>query len=334
MTWWVKHTQGKKHMNNWGIILGVVLLSSVAFAAEIQAPEKVVSYAPFTFRVVLPPTDTFSQAAVHFDNILVATIYPTGTCAVQPDWIPFIIHCATFDADTKTNAGLTTIITHTGFFPGPHTIFVSTQGSAAETSLFTINVFDAVDEASQTALSMQVGDVNARVSELEVESVSAQENIYTNNANLTKAIEQAKTELQTVQTQLAPLITPKEDTQQGFQIPFISDFFRPTSPTTGMVAGSNAPLLGLGIIAAIALGFFVLNGRKKEGFGDMNKGTPFFEGTLDTLFKGVPSGKTNNERPEAQPKKWSSDVEEDLREDIEENPPERDTKIHYSDLTR
>lgn len=320
-------------MKAWGILLLILLASATASAIEIQAPEKVVSYAPFTFRIVLPSTETFTQAAIHFDNILVATIYPTGTCAVQPDWIPFIIHCATFDADTKTNAGLTTVITHTGFFPGPHTIFVSTQGSTAETQLFTVNVFDAVDKESQTALSTQVGDVNSRVSELEAQSVAAQENIYTNNATLTKAVEDAKAELETVRAQLAPLIASKEDVQPaGFSIPFISDFFKPSS---GMVTSSSAPLLGLGILAAIVLGLFVFNSRnKKEGFGDVNKGTPFFEGTLDSLFKNVPSTKSGEERQDPQPKKWSSDVEEDLREDIENNPPEKDAKIHYSELTR
>lgn len=323
-------------MKAWGILLIVMLAASTAFAAEIQAPEKVVSYAPFTFRIVMPATDTFTQAAVHFDNILVATVYPSGTCVIQQDWIPFIIHCATFDADTKTNAGLTTVITHTGFFPGPHTIFVSTQGSAAETSLFTVNVFDAVDEASQTELSTKVEGVDARVGELETLSTAAQENIYTNNATLTKAVEEAKIELETVRAQLAPLIAPKEEPVQeaGFSIPFISDFFRPASPSTGLATSSNAPLLGLGIIAAIALGLFVFNGRKKEGFNAPTKGTPFFEGTLDTLFKGVPGAKTDEDKPDAQPKKWSSDVEDDLREDVENNPPERDTKIHYSDLTR
>ena len=81
-------------MKTWGILLLILLTANMAFAAEIQAPEKVVSYAPFTFRVVMPATDTFTQSAVHFDNILIATIYPSGTCVVQQDWIPFIIHCA------------------------------------------------------------------------------------------------------------------------------------------------------------------------------------------------------------------------------------------------
>ncbi len=323
------------NMKTWGILLLILFSSMSVSAVEIQAPEKVVSYAPFTFRVELPATDAFTQTAIHFDNLLVATVYPTGTCAVQQDWIPFIIHCATYDADTKTNAGLTAVITHTGFFPGAHTIFVSTQGSGAETQLFTMNVFDAVDQASQTELTTKVEGVETRVGTLETESVAAKENIYTNNATLTKAVEDAKAELQTVQAQLAPLIAPKEEpVETGFQIPFISDFLRPTSPTTGLATSSNAPLLGLGIVAAIALGFFVFNGRKKEGFGAPTKGTPFFEGTLDTLFKGVPGGKSNDGVAEAQPKKWSSDVEDDLREDIENNPPERDTKIHYSDLTR
>ncbi len=323
------------NMKTWGILLLILLTANMAFAAEIQAPEKVVSYAPFTFRVVMPATDTFSQSAVHFDNILVATIYPSGTCAVQPDWIPFIIHCATFDADTKTNEGLTAVITHTGFFPGPHTIFVSTQGSAAETSLFTVNVFDAVDAASQMELSTKVDTVDTRVGALETETITAKENIYTNNATLTKALEDAKAEIITLNAQLAPLIAPKEEpVETGLQIPFISDFFRPSSPATGLATSSNAPIIGVGIVAAIALAFFVFNGRKKEGFNAPTKGTPFFEGTLDTLFKGVPGGKSNDGVAEAQPKKWSSDVEDDLREDIEDNPPERDTKIHYSDLTR
>ncbi len=320
-------------MNHWGILLGIVLIASAAYATEIQAPEKVVSYAPFTFRIVLPDTDKFTQAGVHFDNMLVATIYPSGTCVIQQDWIPFIIHCATFDADTKTNAGLTTIITHTGFFPGPHTIFVSTQGSSAETQLFTVNVFDAVDAESQTQLANKVTEAESRITTIETQTTTNAESIYTNNAELTKAVENAKIELTQVKEQLAPLIAPKVEEPQGFQIPFISDFFRPTSPTTGLATSSNAPLLGLGIVAAIALGFFVFNGRKKEGFSSAKNATPFFEGTLDTLFKGVP-GKANEERPDAQPRKWSSDVEDDLREDVEENPPERDTKIHFSDLTR
>src|SRR6185503_19933533 len=123
---------------------------------------------------------------------------------------------------------------------------------------------------------------------LETESVTTKENVYSNNAALTESLENTKAELATVQQQLAPLIAPKEEPvpETGFQIPFVSDFFRPTSPTTGLATGSNAPLIGLGIIAAIALGFFVFNGRNKGGFNAPSKGTPFFEGTLDTLFKG------------------------------------------------
>ncbi len=317
-------------------VLVFSLLLGMVSAVEIQAPPKAVSYAPLTFQVTLPDTDKFTQSAVHFDNLLVATIYPSGACAVQPDWIPFIIHCATFDADTKTNAGLTAVITHTGFFTGPHTIFVSTQGSAAETQLFTINIFDAVDQASQTELSTKVDGVETRVGTLETQSTTAQENIYTNNATLTKTLEDTKANLATVQQQLAPLIAPKEEPVQeaGFQIPFISDFFRSSSPSMGLATSSSAPLIGLGIIAAIALGFFVFNGRKKEGFNAPTKGTPFFEGTLDTLFKGVPSGKSTDGVADAQPKKWSSDVEDELRDDIDNNPPEKDAKVHYSDLVR
>ena len=114
-------------------VLVFSLLLGMVSAVEIQAPPKAVSYAPLTFQVTLPDTDKFTQSAVHFDNLLVATIYPSGACAVQPDWIPFIIHCATFDADTKT-AGLPRLY-HTGF-TGRHILF--RRGSAAKTVIRSI----------------------------------------------------------------------------------------------------------------------------------------------------------------------------------------------------
>ncbi|MEK6902395.1 MAG: hypothetical protein AABX02_02290, partial [archaeon] len=70
------------------LILFSMLIAS-AYATEINAPPRIPSYAPFTFSVGLPPTETFTTATVLFDGILVATVYPSGACGVQPDWNPF-----------------------------------------------------------------------------------------------------------------------------------------------------------------------------------------------------------------------------------------------------
>ncbi len=315
----------------------ILFSMGIVAALEIQAPAKVVSYAPFTFRVILPSTEFFAQANVYFDNFLVATIYPSGTCVVQPDWIPFVLRCAAFDADPKTNEGLTTILTHTGFSKSPHTIFVSTQGSQSENQLFTVNVFDAVDEESQLAVQTKIDSTDQRVTTLETENVKTQENLYAAQSDLTKEITTTKEKVEKLDLQLNPPQTEEPPQPAGFSIPFLSNVFGNGSPATGLVGGISAPIVGIGIIVAAALAFLFIRSRGKSssGFGGnpSKPSAPFFEGTLDSLFKNVP-GKTSEGPMEAQPKKWSSDVETELREDIDQNPPERDTKIHYKDLVR
>jgi hypothetical protein len=118
-----------------------------------------------------------------------------------------------------------------------------------------------------------------------------------------------------------------QNDEQGFNLPFLNG--------TGLASGSNLPLFGIGILLIAGLIFLFVRGKSNGSFGGNNGGnsTPFFEGTLDSLFKGVPSDPKLSGRPEPQPKKWSADspTEKGLREDIENNPPE---KINFGDLLK
>lgn len=314
------------------ILLILVVFSTQSFALEIQSPEKMQTFAPFTFRATLPATDSFNTATVHFDNILVATVYPTGTCAIQPEWIPFIIHCATWDADPKTNEGLTAIVTHTGFAKGPHTIAVQTQGSASEYVTVTLNVIDALDASEKEKIDTSVGTLTTRVEELETYTTNTEQKVYETQSELSSVKETTQTALDDVTNRLDIIEKPEpsmltQTDQQGFNIPFLNG--------TGLASGSNIPIIGIGILLIAGLIFLFTRGKSNGSFGGNSSGnsTPFFEGTLDSLFKGVPSDPRLSGRPDPQPKKWAADNEGEkgLRQDIEENPPER---INFGDLIK
>lgn len=158
-------------------LIAFFLFAGSAFALDIQAPERVPGFSPFTFRAVLPATNMFTQAAVQFDGINIATIYPTGACQIQPDWIPFLIHCATFDADSQSNEGLTAVITHTGFANGTHTIIVSTQGPQSETKTVNVHVFDALDAQIKTEIDTQLAAVQTDMNTLQTQTTTNTEDV-------------------------------------------------------------------------------------------------------------------------------------------------------------
>lgn len=316
-------------------LLAFFLLASTVFALDIQSPERVPGFSPFTFRATLPATNMFTQATVQFDGINIATVYPAGTCQIQPDWIPFLIHCATFDADTETNEGLTTVITHTGFANGSHTITVSSQGPQSETKTVNVHVFDALDAQIKAGIDTQLAAVQMDVNTLQTQTTTNTEDVYAAKTEIETAknetnakVEELSAKISTLEQRDAQLTAEREaQAKQGFQIPFLS------SPGTGFAGGANAPFLGIAILAVGAfIAFFFIRGRKNgRGFGvggGMNKSTPFFEGNMDALFKGLPGGNTEaNSSP--QPHKWSTEGEKGLREDVETNPPE---KINFGDL--
>lgn len=316
------------------ILAGIILFFSTSSSAlEISGPEKMQSFAPFTFFTTLPSTDEFSSATLLFDGVLVATIYPTGTCSMQPDWIPFLIQCKTYDADPKTNEGLTAIITHTGFSKGAHSIAMQTQGSKSESQALTINVIDALDASEKEAIDASVTGLETRVGTLETTSTTNEQKIYETQSELAQTKAETQTTLEEVGTRLDKIEAPEpslltQPTTQGFSIPFLSNP-NPTTPGTGLATGSNWPVIGLVVLVIGGMVLFFFARSKQGGFGGGDS-TPFFEGTVDSLFKGVPS---KDGRPNPQPHKWSadSDGEKGLREDVENNPPE---KINFGDLIK
>ena len=316
------------------IFILLVFLAISVSAIEIQAPERIPSYAPFTFRAVLPATDTFTQASILFDNVNVATIYPSGACAIDPKWEPFLIHCKTFDANPQNNEGLTTVVTHTGFAKGTHEITVSSQGPQSEHQTVSVLVFDALDASVKEEITAQIGTIQTTVDTLQTDATTAKENAYATQQKLDETTAETTQKIEEIQAKLSldeqakAAAEAEAKANPGFQIPFLS-----STPGTGFASGSNAPLIGVGILVALALlVFYFTRVRKKEGFGAPTKAAPFFEGSMDALFKGLP-GSNTDAKDEPQKKKWSSDVEGDLREDVENNPPERNnSKIHFSDI--
>ncbi len=316
------------------IILAILFLSPFSFAVDIQAPEKIPSYAPFTFRATLPGTDTFTSATILFDNILVATVYPTGTCSIQPDWVPFLIHCATYDVNPNTNEGLTTIITHTGFAKGVHTIAVQTQGSKSEYHVVSLHVIDALDAEVKISIDADVNALQNRVGTLETITTNTEQKVYETQADLNQTSELSNTSLNEIKTRLDKLEAPSpsmltQPSNGGFNIPFLSN----NENSTGFVSGSSMPLYGILVLLAGALVFLFVRTKSKGGNWGGKSSTPFFEGSLDTLFKGVPASPNTDGRQNPRPKKWSAEVsgEKELRDDIEQNPPE---KINFGDLVK
>ncbi|MFH0970829.1 MAG: hypothetical protein V1776_05220 [Candidatus Diapherotrites archaeon] len=316
-------------------ILGFLLLLTPVLALELDAPEQVPSYSPFTFRVILPSTEAFSTATIMFDNIGVATIYNSGTCLIQPDWIPFLIHCKTYDTDPKTNEGLTAIITHTGFAKGIHTISIQSQGIEGSFSSTEVKVITPLEDTYKDELNSEITNVKGRVEELETFSQGAQQKINETQSQLEQTIHETGEKINTLKDLLSAQFKNAEkvvqQSSETFTIPFLS------GNGTGLATGVNAPVLGILLIVAFAsLILFAGIGRKKKtGFGGIipKDNTPFLAGNLDTLFKGLPEKKNMEERISPQPKKWSSDVEEELRDDIENNPPEK-SKVNFGDLIR
>ncbi|MEK6970756.1 MAG: LPXTG cell wall anchor domain-containing protein, partial [archaeon] len=122
---------------------------------------------------------------------------------------------------------------------------------------------------------------------------------------------------------------------EGWRIPFLNDS-PSSSPATGLATGSFFPLAGIGVLLAGGLFLFFRNRNRAGNTPQLKKNdsTPFFEGTLDSLFKGLPGETKSSERPDPQPKKWSSDEgegEKELRDEIENNPPE---KVNFGDLIK
>ncbi len=177
-------------MKNLFFVFGIfLLLFASASALEIDAPARMPAYAPFTIQISLPPTESFSSASVTFDGKFVATLYPNGICAVTPEYSPYIIHCSTVDLDLQTTAGLTVVITHTGFAKGPHVIGVQTQGSQTETQSQNMVVFDAVDEQFVTDATAQLAEVKTQLQTADEKLNQTQTSAYENQTTQNQTIE-------------------------------------------------------------------------------------------------------------------------------------------------
>lgn len=319
------------------IIFSVLVLFSSVNALEINAPERIPSYAPFTFTATLPSTETFTTSTVTFDGLLVATIYPSGACGVMPDWDPFVIKCDTFDADPTTNEGLTLIFTHTGFALGTHTISIQTQGMKSDNQTINLNVFDALDAKEKEAIDSSVTALTTQVQTLETKTTDTEQKWYESKAELETIVHENNQRVDEVQSTVGMLNDDYQkrvaDAQKGFQIPFLST---DGGAGTGLATGSNAPLIGIGIVVVgIALfAFFTFSRKNKDaGFSSPKGGSGgFFEGNMDALFKSVPGG-SSNKAEEMQPHKWAAEAsgEKGLRKDVEDNPPE---KINFGELIR
>jgi hypothetical protein len=320
------------------LILSILFFVSMAHAISIYSPEKVPAFTPFTFQATLPATENFTQAILTFDNLVVATIYPNGQCVVTPDWQPFVIHCTTFDADTKTTQGLTLVFTHTGFAKGTHDIVLQSQGTQSETQSVQLKVFEAVDSGFAADLNTGIVSIQSALTEMQTQSNQVQENTNAAQAEIGARVDDLQTQVANAKQTIDALQNEKAqaaaNNDNGFQIPF----GQPASPGTGFAFGVTAPIIGLGVlIVLIGLFFFTHRGRG-GGMGaepDMRSAGKqgFFDGNFDAIFKNAQSDSKLND---AQPRKFASlggttTTERDVREDLDTRQP---GKISMGDLIR
>lgn len=326
-------------MKKWIIAFLILLTATVVSALAIESPERVPTYNPFTFQIELPLTNDFTNASIQFDNAPVATIYPSGNCTIQENWIPFLLKCDTFDKDPNTNAGLTAIITHTGFGKGMHTITVYTQGNETETITKQLNVFDPLDEETEKQLSNRIEEIKTKTEGLQNDSQYIFEKANQIQIDLNSGIAGTQYSIQTIKETVNKLDEQVNQVAQKLEdgklkIPFLDS--KNNSPATGLIPIGSEPILGMAFLIILSIGLLFIWRKKQEGEPifelpsiSREKSKPIFEGNLDALFKNVP--KEKHETRETSPKKWSSETEEELRKEIEKNPPE---KINFGDLVR
>lgn len=321
-------------------VLGLILLLSLAIptqAIEFYAPTRVPAFTPFTFQALLPATENFTQTTLTFDGRVVATIYPSGNCQVDGEWIAFALMCDTFDADPKTTQGMTLVFTHTGFSKGNHIVTLQSTGPQSENQTIQLEVFEAVAETTTSDLNALVQEVKESLTALQNENITTQENTNAAQAELGSRVDQLQVDLSNAKQTLEQVQAETEKKQEGFVIPF-GEPNDSRSPATGLVSGNTVPLVGVGILIVLVSAFLFW---KRQGGGEGFGGHPpsrtpgkssFFEGNLDAVFKnpGI------EERSEAQPRKFASlsggiTTERDIRDDLDRNPP---GKISFGDLIK
>lgn len=342
----------------WGILGAFLLLTSMAFAQtmSISGPASVSEYSPFTITTSLPPTDQFSSVQVALDGKTLAIVYPTGQCILQPDGIGFLSSCTTVDKEPASTAGLTLIASHVGLNKGTHSFAVSAIGSSGETESLEIeaSAFTNTEEiaANQRDVEQRLVNAEATVQTQATTITDLQEKLeiaQNENADLYAKVNVLQSQVNEQDDSLSALQDKTQiveaEVGRAIKNPFAGNEAPAAattattegSPATGFSLTGNSSWIGLIVLVALALGLFLFVSRKKGGVGSFipsSNSTPFFEGSMDSLFKGLPSGPKTDDKSDPQPKKWSSDVEGELREDLDRNPPEKDTKIHFSDLTR
>ncbi|MDP2666209.1 MAG: hypothetical protein Q8P05_01760 [Candidatus Diapherotrites archaeon] len=345
------------------LILALLVFSGMVWAQELTliGPTHVPTLIPFTFFTDLPPTDQFSEATVYLDEQPAATAYPSGHCAILPEWVGNVLSCTIFDRDPSSTGGLTMVFVHSGFAKGDHRIRVSTTGNTSATQELSIISEDVLGGTTLDSLKASMVDVENRllqitnsldeytitIQNLQLELNTNQQIGESQRNNLQQSLDDARIQLESQQGTIdglnAQLRAVEKEVAKSFKNPFageeeinaqsttpppiVPDDDENNPPATGFVVGNNAPLIGLGIlIVAGALVLFHFRGRlpsigKKSG--------PFFEGSMDALFKGVPS----REDSSLTPRRFASISREEarLRNDVETNPPE---KVNFSELIR
>lgn len=347
------------------VLMSIFLLASVAHADELvlTAPVQVPTLIPYSLRADLPDTDVFTEASVYLDEEKAATVYPSGYCLVQPEWAGRVLACTTFDADPSSNGGLTLIFAHTGFSKGEHSVRVSTVGTVSETQSLNVISDDVLGGAKLDEIKASMVDVENQLIQIKetmssyADTISSLQNQLSQNQQLSESqrnelqnlLNQAQAKLEEQQSMIATLENQlsgvEDEVARSFKNPFATgttatapaDETQPAevpqegndSPLTGFATGGNAPLIGVAILViACALAFFYFRGRAGNSGGNPG-GAAFFEGSVDALFKGTP--KQSDEG--LQPRKFASISREEarLRQDIENNPPE---KVNFSELIR
>ena len=191
-----------------GIIFFLLVFSTVAIAATINAPQKMPANANWTFSASLDSSDSFDTTDILIDDRKVATVYSNGQVLKDPLNGKFVLDAFVFDDQPNSATGMVLYISYAGLSSGTYSIRAATnQGGSVkgEAEKAIVNVFAgdeilsevdsklaaaATDKQSLMAqintLERDLSDLKNTVSQKDGQINSLQSSLDATNSNLSE----------------------------------------------------------------------------------------------------------------------------------------------------